>query len=285
MAAPLVPTVPPAEPCQEPVSEPSRDAGTGGASGVRRVRCTGGLSMASLAGEAFMEVAAAEPASLHQGKQEEANHEHNAQWKPQADVQPHDREQLEREKTLRSQIAKMRQKAGLLERQTGDIRAGLDDLLNLVERKDVELAHVEGTVRTLRSQIEEVNIKFPNEGTKLAAGCEDVAWPNHLAEEHGNAASAGSSTTARVRSDTSTPGVRGSCAPNSKETNGAHDLQVEAGASHIARSMLSSQRPSLGDAAAVDGVTASRAQNSSKQAQERDHLSTARPSSTPFTVT
>eukprot|EP00419_Tripos_fusus_P088059 CAMPEP_0172849844 /NCGR_PEP_ID=MMETSP1075-20121228/46690_1 /TAXON_ID=2916 /ORGANISM="Ceratium fusus, Strain PA161109" /LENGTH=67 /DNA_ID=CAMNT_0013695495 /DNA_START=46 /DNA_END=246 /DNA_ORIENTATION=- len=67
----------------------------------------------------------------------------------------------------------MRQKADLLERQTGDIRAGLDDLLNSVEHKNVELAHVEGTIRTLRSQMED-------------------------------ATSAGSSTTSRVRSDTST---------------------------------------------------------------------------------
>jgi len=157
--------------------------------------------MASLAGEAFMEVAAATvPASVLRGKQDESSREHDGESKPQADVQQDDPEKVERERTLRSQIASMRRKADLLERQTGDIRAGLDDLLNLVERKDVELAHVEGTIRTLRSQVED-----------------------------------------------------GSATPNSKVMRGVRDLQVEAGGPRVARTIVSSQRPSLGSEAAVDG--------------------------------
>jgi len=282
MAVLLVPKVLPAEPCQTPVSEPLRDAGTGGASGVRRFRYTGGGSMASLAAETFMEVAAAAvPASLHQGAQEEASCEHDGQSKPQADVQQDDGHRWERERTLSSQIAKMRQKADLLERQTGDIRTGLDDLLNLVERKDVELAHVEGTIRTLRSQMEDVNVEVSNAGTRIAAGSEDVAWPNRLGIEQGNTASAGSSTTTRVRSETNTPGVRGSNAPNSKEMRGVRALQVEAGGLHVARSMVSSQRRSPEDGAAVDSVPAPRVQNSGGQPQESGRRRVVRGSSAP----
>lgn len=207
---------------------------------------------------------------MPQGNQEESNREHIGESKPQGqdtDVQQDDPEKRELEKTLRAQIAKMRQKADLLEQHTGDIRTGLDSLLNLVERKNVELAHVEGTIRTLRSQMDDATTKISNEGTKWAVGSEDAAGPNHVGLQHRSAASPGSSTTTRVHSETSTPGVRRRGTPNPKEMRGTSELQLEAEGPHVVKAMVSSQRRCPGDGAAK-GVPTPRVQNGGEQPQK-----------------
>jgi len=202
-----------------------------------------------------MEVAAAAvPTSSLRGKLELSSLEREGGGKAQGqgtEARQEDPEERGGEGTLRSQIARMRQKADLLERQTGDIRAGLDDLLNSVEHKNVELAHVEGTIRTLRSQMED-------------------------------ATSAGSSTTSRVRSDTSTPGIRCNSVPtNSKEMRNMRELEDEAGGPQVVRKVASSQRRTLKDGVAVDLVPATREQNFGDQPQESARPRVVRTSSAP----